>query len=186
MLRCSVLKRTTSQLFGSTCFSSSEPLDYILLYPNVSVILWCFLIFKTKHCFHYFLQLSSPPHLWTHQTMSSSWSSRRTFMSCSIIHDLKLISWSTSWPVWSESLIYLILQCIYYFIPLFSDYISTHPALHQRYLWVGPTPPEDFNPDLHVRNCKLNHCKRANSNYLLTGNQLWPEHNPVRNAKAKA
>lgn len=31
----------------------------------------------------------------------------------------------------------------------YSDYISTHPALHQRYLWVGSTPPAEYNPDLH-------------------------------------
>lgn len=31
-----------------------------------------------------------------------------------------------------------------------SDYIATHPALHQRYLWVGPSPPPaDYNPDIH-------------------------------------
>ncbi|KAI2798664.1 hypothetical protein RDWZM_004489 [Blomia tropicalis] len=30
-----------------------------------------------------------------------------------------------------------------------NDYISTHPALHQRYLWVGSTPPAEYNPDLH-------------------------------------
>ncbi|CAG2119189.1 unnamed protein product [Medioppia subpectinata] len=29
-----------------------------------------------------------------------------------------------------------------------SDYIASHPALHQRYLWVGPKPPPfDYDPD---------------------------------------
>lgn len=53
-----------------------------------------------------------------------------------------------------------------------NDYISTHPALHQRYLWVGPTPPADFNPDLHeinfdrntTRYVMTNKRKRSSSN----------------------